>query len=68
MRPDGELRCTARHPDQPGRECRNLIGVQLAPGSVILHGADYPGYEGCVRLRCDRCGAEYVACPARRSA
>lgn len=67
--PAAEIRCTARHPRDPARQCRKLLGIALVPGTVALNPeAAPPDRDGCTRLRCERCGAEYVICPVRRSA
>lgn len=61
-----EIRCTGAHPSDPRRECRAKL-ADVVPGSVSVK-ANGPTQPGCVRLRCWRCGAEYVVCPVGKAA
>lgn len=66
--PAAEIRCTAPSPRDPTRQCRKLLGVALVPGTVALHREEAAtDTDGCTRLQCERCGAEYVICPIRRA-
>lgn len=58
--PATPIRCTARHPDDPQRECRAWL-LNAVPDSVDVHQNGDPP-PGCVQVRCPRCGARYVVC------
>lgn len=63
---DREFRCTAPHPDQPGRLC-NAIITCVVPGTVTAELARDVA-AGCSVIACRRCGTYYRICPAKQAA
>ena len=60
---DGEIRCTAPHPDAPGRECNGFCG-EVDPNSPVVEKSAQVA-PGCTVVTCPRCRAKYRACPVR---
>lgn len=55
------VRCTARHPRDPSRECGERL-LDAIPRTVSMtRGEDPP--PACVAIRCPRCGTRYIVCP-----
>lgn len=58
-----EIRCTSRHPERPSWVCDAKLADVIAGTVVVEPGVDVQ--PGCSKVKCVRCGTEYVLCPVR---
>jgi hypothetical protein len=58
-----EIRCSAPHPTAFGLSCNARL-YDAVPGTLDVRLRENGVPPGCLRLKCRRCGTEYVVCPA----
>lgn len=58
---DRELRCTAPHPEAPGRLCGAFLS-EVVPGTVTIEQSAEPA-PGCNVITCPRCKRKWRSCP-----